>query len=141
MDGLFVCYNENMETFKPHAPWVRTFFFWTGIIATILYRAIIVLVDVDNSLLKGAWYVGTVGFIIYFAHRYQVASRRAKLVVEYKLAERVSQSKDFNDDEKSAMQYVFGTLLSSKEKWNYYCIFATSIIALVWGVFADFILK
>lgn len=130
-----------METFKPHAPWVRTFFFWSGIIATILYRAIIVLANVDQGLLKGAWYVGTIGFILYFAHRYQVANRRAKLVASYKLSERVVASKDFNDEEKSAMQYILGTLLSSKEKWNYICIFVTSAIALVWGVFADFILK
>ncbi len=85
--------------------------------------------------------MGTVGFIVYFAHRYQVASHRAKLVLDYKLAERIAESKDFNDEEKSAMQYIFGTLLSSKERWNYYCIFATSIIALIYGVLVDFILK
>lgn len=130
-----------MTTFKPHAPWVRTFFFWVGIVATILYRLIIVLANMNQGLLKGAWYVGTLGFIFYFAHRYQVASRRAKIVVDYKLTERIAESKDFSEEEKSAMQYIFGTLLSSKEKWNYYCIFATSIIALVYGVFADFILK
>ncbi len=130
-----------MKEFKPNAPWVRSFFFWIGIIATILYRAIIVLANLNQGLLKGAWYVGTVGFILYFAHRYSVAARRAKLVAEYKLTERIAGSTEFNDEEKSAMQYIFGTLLSSKEKWNYYVIFATSIIALLWGVLVDFILK
>lgn len=130
-----------MKEFKPSAPWIRSFFFWSGIIATILYRAIIVLANLNQGLLKGAWYVGTIGFILYFAHRYQVASRRAKIIGDYKLTERIAESKDFNDEEKSAMQYVFGTLLSSKEKWNYYCIFITSAIALLWGVLVDFILK
>lgn len=130
-----------MKEFKPHAPWIRSFFFWIGIIATILYRAIIVLANLNQGLLKGAWYVGTIGFILYFAHRYLVASRRAKLIADYKFTERIAESNDFNSEEKSAMQYVFGTLLSSKEKWNYYVIFATSAIALLWGVMVDFILK
>ncbi len=120
-----------------HRPATRTFFFWTGIIATIAYRAIIFFTGANPLTLRIIWYIGTVGFIVYFLHRYDIAKRRTRVIQELGLADKISQLKELSDTDREGMQYLFSTLQSSREKWNYYVIFASSIIALLAGLWMD----
>lgn len=129
-----------MVTFQPHKRIVRLGYFWAGIIATFAYRIIIVLTGFSQIWLKIAWYVGTIGFIFYFAHRFEISKKRAKLIDEYQLVKKVEELPGLNPDERGAMNYIFHTLISSLEKWNYIFIFVTSGIALLWGIIIDFIL-
>lgn len=122
---------------NPHRPAIRLFFFWTGIVATFAYRIMNVLGHLSQFWVTIAWYVGTVGFIVYFSHRYQVSGRRAKLILNLQLEQKMTQAAGLTDDERRAMSYVFGTLQSSKEKWNYIFIFLMSGIALLVGVILD----
>ena len=110
-----------------HRPATRAFFFWTGIIATILYRAIIFFTIANTVVLRTIWYIGTIGFIIYFLHRYDIAKRRSRVIQELQLAEKIPQLKELSDTDRAGMNYLFATLQSSHEKWNYYVIFASSI--------------
>jgi hypothetical protein len=121
-----------------HSKPVRLTYFWIGIAATTAYRAIIFFTDANPAILKITWYVGTIGFIIYFAHRYQVSGRRARAIEEYKLTEKIPQLSELTPEERGALSYVLSTLRSTKEKWNYIFIFATSAIALIAGVIIDF---
>lgn len=130
-----------MEKPKLHSKSLRLFFFWAGILATFCYRAIVVVNNYSQFWAQVFWYVGTVGFIFYFAHRYQISEKRAKLIREYKLDEKIKMSSDFSPDEKDVMKYIFDTLQSSKEKWNYYFIFASSAVALILGFYLDFVRK
>ncbi|MFA6042191.1 MAG: hypothetical protein WCV85_00845 [Patescibacteria group bacterium] len=123
----------------PHPRPLRLFFFWSGVIATICYRAIIFFSDANPALLKGSWYIGTVGFIIYFAHRFQIAQRRSMVLQKYNLAQKVPQLAELSAEERQAMTYVFQTLGSSREKWNYILIFVSSGVALLAGVYLDFL--
>jgi len=130
-----------METFRPHKKIVRLAYFWSGIIATFAYRIIIVLTGFDPVWVKISWYIGTVGFIIYFIHRFEISEKRTKLIAKYGLEEKISQLSDLNPDERAAMGYIVKTLYSSWERWNYIFIFITSGLALIWGVIDDFIIK
>lgn len=121
-----------------HAKPIRLLYFWIGIAATTAYRAIIFFSEANPTVLKVTWYVGTIGFVIYFAHRYQVSGRRARAIEEYKLAEKVPQLSELTPEERNALTYVLSTLRSTKEKWNYIFIFTTSAIALIAGVIIDF---
>jgi len=120
-----------------HSPASRAFFFWTGIIATIAYRSIIVFTEGDHVILRTTWYIGTIGFIVYFLHRYDVASRRTRVIKELDLANKVPQLKGLSDQDRAGVQYLFATLQSSREKWNYYIIFVSSILALLFGLWQD----
>lgn len=120
-----------------HRPATRNFFFWTGITSTILYRAIIFFTDPNSVNLRVIWYIGTIGFVIYFLHRYDVAKRRTRVIQELKLDEKVPQLKELSDADRQGMEYLFATLQSSREKWNYYVIFSSSILALLAGVLMD----
>lgn len=121
----------------PHSALTRNFFFWSGVVATVLYRAIIVMNHVPGPWAKVFWYVGTAGFVLYFAHRYQISERRAKLLIDSQLLEKVKQSNIAPDDQ-VAFEYVLGTLQSSKERWMNIIIFVTSAIGLVVGAWLDF---
>lgn len=120
-----------MDVPRPHPTWLRLSFFWVGITATFAYRAILVLERVGQGWVRLAWYVGTLGFVIYFAHRYQVSARRARLIHEYGLVEKTLRLGGLESRDRAAMEYVFQTLESSKEKWNYIAIFSLSATALV----------
>lgn len=133
------CYTHSMSVPRLHSKSLRALFFWVGIIATFAYRVIIFFSDANPVLLKAAWYVGTVGFIVYFIHRYQISQRRAQAIQDFRLAEKVSTLTELSADEKAAMAYVFSTLRSTREKWNYVFIFVSSGAALLAGVYLDFL--
>lgn len=122
---------------KVHSSAVRWSFFWIGILATFSYRIIIILNNVSDTWLNVAWYVGTVGFIIYFIHRFDVSRRRAALITERSLYEKIRNNAPLSEEDRVALNYILGTLRSTKEKWNFVFIFTTSGIALVIGLILD----
>lgn len=126
-----------MEVPRPHSSFVRNLFFISGIIATLAYRAI-VLID-DRKILQIFWYIGTVGFIIYFLHRYQISQKRSRLIVENDLEKKIANTEGLSELDKASVGYIFGTLRSTKEKWNSVVIFASSILALLAGIYLDFL--
>ena len=126
-----------MDIIKPHAKPVRLFFFWAGVIATLAYRVIIILNFYSPLWVKISWYIGTIGFIIYFGHRYDIQRKRSKLVSDYKLIEAVEQTRYINKEQKQALNYIVKTSLTSKSRWNSAFICLMSILALVVGIVMD----
>lgn len=120
-----------------HSPFTRAFYFWIGVVATVAYRIIVILNNYNQKWAQLSWYLGTVGFILYFMHRYEISERRFKLIKEHKLMEKL---KDLNlsTEEREALEYILKTLTSTKEKWNYIFIFIMSFIGLVAGLYLDF---
>lgn len=129
-----------MESLTTHKKSTRLIFFWIGIFATFIYRLIIVLNNYSAQWVQVAWYAGTIGFVIYFIHRFQVSEKRAKIIAEHDLANKVD-GMPIADIDKQAMKYIFNTLRSSKERWNYIFIFTLSGIALLYGIIMDFIVQ
>lgn len=117
--------------------WMRIFFFWSGIIATVSYRSIVILNHYSQAVALAAWYIGTIGFIIYFWHRSKISEKRVQMIKQYDLIEAVKQT-NLTQDQIEANEYILTTLLSTKEKWNYLVIFVTSFLALIIGIYLDF---
>ncbi|MFA6551736.1 MAG: hypothetical protein WCV41_04385 [Patescibacteria group bacterium] len=117
----------------------RLLVFWVGIIATIAYRIIVVLNSYSAFWVQVAWYIGTIGFVWYFAHRYRVENDRENLIAAKNLTAKIAGDKKLNADDRDALVYVLKSLQSSKAKWNYIAIFFFSAIALIYGVYVDFI--
>lgn len=113
------------------------FFFIIGVIATIAYRAIVVLNDYSAYWVKVTWYIGTIGFAWYFWHRYQVENRRDKLVTELKLVEKTEQDIKLSPEEKKALTQVLTSLKNSLASWNYIIIFISSFIAIAYAIYFD----
>ena len=128
-----------MPQTKEHSKFLRNFYFWSGIIATLAYRIIIVLNFYSNTWVKMSWYIGTIGFIIYFIHRYQISEKRAKLIKNNQLRQKIRDCAGINDQDTESLDYILRTLVTSKEKWNYIFIFLLSGLALITGIILDFI--
>ncbi|MDP3993351.1 MAG: hypothetical protein Q8Q05_04040 [bacterium] len=126
---------------KTHSNFVRSIYFWIGIAATLAYRIVIVLNHISPTWVLASWYIGTVGFIIYFAHRYQISEFRANLIKINLLSEKINRDEQLSANDKEAIDYIFKTLQSSREKWNYIFIFVSSVLALMAGIYLDFIAR
>lgn len=132
-----------MEDAKANPKSLRLFYFWAGIVATFAYRAIVVLNFYSATWVKIFWYIGTIGFILYFIHRFDISKKRSALIVEHRLREKLDKNTldKLTPDDEEALAYILKTLVSSKEKWNYYAIFIMSALALILGVLLDFVFK
>lgn len=128
-----------MENIKTHSKKVRLFFFWVGVMATLSYRAVIVFNFYSNTLVKISWYIGTIGFIIYYIHRFDIAKKRSRVIVEHGLREKLNHPENLNEADHQALAYILETLVTSKEKWNNYIIFISSGLALLVGLLFDFV--
>ncbi|MCG2695575.1 hypothetical protein L6248_01420 [Candidatus Parcubacteria bacterium] len=116
----------------------RWLIFFIGIIATLAYRIIIILNYYSSLLVAISWYIGTIGFIWYFAHRYRVQNHYADLIVDKKLPEKICENKLTKDD-CDALLYILKSISSSKAKWNSIAIFILSAAALIYAVVVDII--
>ena len=129
-----------MEKYHTSNKYYRLWLFWVGIIATLAYRIIIILNNISSLAVKISWYVGTIGFVWYFAHRYRVQNFHGNLIKEKELVEKIETGRGLSEDDCNALVYVLKSLKSTKAKWNYIAIFILSGIALVYGIITDFIL-
>ena len=127
---------RDLKVIEPSPRPVRWFFFWAGLIATIAYRIIIVLNIYSPSWVRISWYIGTIGFILYFGHRYDVARKRANLVRDYSLVGALDKC-DIDSEKKQALHYLVKTSLTSKSRWNSALIFILSVLALIVGIVLD----
>ena len=132
---------ENIESKKSlivlNSKFYRRWMFVLGIIATIAYRIIVVLNSYNQIYVQIAWYIGTIGFVWYFAHRFNVENRRDKLITSMDLEEKIRNNKVLNHEEKESLVYILKGLQTSLSKWNYIAIFFFSAIALIYGFFQD----
>lgn len=117
----------------PGSKYLRIFFFIAGITATIAYR---ITPFLNPFAVKVAWYIGTIGFILYFWHRSHIETKRATLVKEYGLVNAVEKS-DISPEEKSAVSYLVKTSLTSKARYNSAFIVIISILALIASIAID----
>lgn len=118
----------------------RVWMFMVGILATLAYRLIVVLNHYSALWVQVAWYIGTIGFVWYFAHRFNVEKRRDRVIEDLSLIKKVQKSEVFSQEEKSALVYILKSLQTSLAKWNYIAIFVISSLALVYGLYQDFII-
>ncbi len=115
----------------------RILIFIIGVIATIAYRIVIILNHYSQSWVEMSWYIGTVGFIWYFAHRFNIENRRDNLIRKLHLIEKTQSDQSFNSEDKNALLYILKSLDTSLAKWNYIAIFFFSFLAIAYALYAD----
>lgn len=118
----------------------RYLVFAIGILATIAYRIIVVLNNYDPIWVQIAWYVGTLGFVWYFIHRYHVENKRDRIITDNNLSEKIRQGETLTETERNELANILSRLQSSLSKWNYLAIFILSALALLYGFYHDLIL-
>ena len=114
-------------------------FFIIGLIATIAVRVVTLFIDYNPIYAKIAWYIGVIGFFIFFIYKFQVGQARTRAINKLKLNDKVSKKEHLTDEDYKAIGGILCSLSSNKEKINYFFIFALSGIALLSAIFIDFI--
>jgi hypothetical protein len=118
------------------ASWI---FFIIGLIATIAIRVVTLLIKVDPIYSKISWYVGIVGFSLFFVYKFRIGQERSKLIRRMNLIEKISRRKELADEDYRLIDAILCALSSRKERINYFFIFGLSAVALTLAVYLDFI--
>lgn len=124
---------------EPSKP-IQLMYFWIGLAATFAYRVIIVLNFFDPVWVKVAWYIGTIGLIIYFWSRYRAVQQFQSLIDDNELVAAAQKSDDFSPEQTQALTHVLSSLKETKAQINYVMIFILSFIALIAGLYLDFVM-
>ena len=126
-------YKNCRESFSS---WV---FFIIGLIATIAMRVVTVLLHVDPVYGKIAWYIGIGGFTVFFVYKFRINQSRFKSIHKTALFDKVNNHENLTADDYDLISAILCSLISQKERINYFFIFGLSGIALVIAFYIDFI--
>lgn len=116
-------------------------FLFIGLIATISIRMVNFVLDFSLIWAKLAWYIGVGGFTLYFIYKFR---QYLALQIELKnnnLIEKLTCKEQLSEDEYDTLRSVLCQLGSRNTAINYFVIFAASGIALIAGIFQDFIIR
>jgi hypothetical protein len=119
--------------------WISWVFFLIGLIATIAVRIVTILVHVGAIYGQIAWYVGVIGFFIFFAYKFKVEHERSILIKKSGLMEKMSSGKEIGEDDRELISSVLCAISSEKDRINYLFIFVSSAVVLALAIYMDFI--
>ena len=114
-------------------------FFIIGLIAIVAVRAVTILEHVKPIYGKMAWYVGILGFFVYFAYKYKIEYNRSRLIKTSKLVDKILHGGSIEKEDRQTIGSVLCALSSSKDRINYFIIFSSSAVVLVIAFYLDFI--
>jgi len=114
-------------------------FFIIGLVATIAIRAVTVLVHINPIYGQIAWYVGVLGFLIFFLYKFKVEHARSRLIKKSRLMHKISQDGGIEKGDRELISSLLCSLSSNKDKINYLVIFASSVVAIVIAIYLDFL--
>lgn len=118
------------------ASWI---FFIIALVAAVSVRLVNVLLNASQFWAKAFWYIGVIGFAVYFLYKFNLDLRLKRYLEKSRLQEKLNQQEGLTQDEYKALAGLLCNLRSKKEAINYFFIFFTSAIALFLGIYQDFL--
>lgn len=124
--------SDTMLQKKPHIvpKYIIYGFFLLGLVSAIAFRAIIVLQHIDPFWVRPVWYVGAIGYFLFFLYRYAITRKRKKAVEEYELIEKLKANACLTENDREVVLYLLSSIKFSLEDLNYALIFLLSVIAI-----------
>ena len=105
-------------------------FFVVGLLAAFAFRTLIVLPHVRPDLFRPVWYLGTIGYVLFFFYRYTISQKRRNTIKNFSLIAKLNEQKTLSDDERQAVVYLLSSINKSRENLNYLFIFLLSFLAI-----------
>ncbi len=90
------------------------FYFWLGLVSAIFLRLIIIADYYNGVLSKLFFYLGVIGYLVFFAHRYHIATRRVSVLKSLELLEKIETRTPLSEDDYRGLQYIMWSLSVSK---------------------------
>jgi hypothetical protein len=106
-------------------------FFTLGLISAIAFRAIIVLQRMEPAWIRPVWYIGTIGYFLFFLYRYFITRKRKKAIEKFELIEKVKANACLTDNDRELVLYLLSSIKTSLEDLNYAIIFLLSVITII----------
>jgi hypothetical protein len=121
-----------MEKIKPHTvpKSVIYAFFVLGLISAIAFRGIIILQRLEPKWVRPVWYVGTIGYFLFFLYRYIITKKRKHAIENYRLIEKLKENACLEEEDREVVLYLLSSIKSSLEDINYALIFLLSVLAI-----------
>lgn len=116
---------------------VINLYFYIGLISAILLRSIVIANHYSVFWGKAIWYIGVVGYLWFFTHRYHIAKRRIGVVKNLDLLEKVKNRQKLSENDFEGLEYLLCSLSVSKERANYLIISVLSIVAIIISLSLD----
>jgi len=104
--------------------------FWLGLSTAVAIRALIVLNHVNPSWVRPVWYFAVLGNFLFFYYRYQITSKRKRVIREHRLIEKISANDELTTSDRQVLTYLLNSIKMSPEHWNYLIIFFFSLLAI-----------
>ncbi|MFC1807163.1 hypothetical protein ACFL0T_02210 [Candidatus Omnitrophota bacterium] len=133
----FVCY-DCVKLKKCTDSVISWVFFFIAIIAVIAIRAVNVAWEYNQLLAKVFWYIGVVGFFIFFIYKFRDHVILHKELAKSKLTDKLLNREALSDEDYDVLATITCKLSSKKDKINYFFIFFFSGLALILAIYADF---
>jgi hypothetical protein len=105
-------------------------FFILGLISAIAFRAIILFQRLEPLWVRPVWYIGTIGYFLFFLYRYAITKKRKKAIEEFQLIEKVKANACLSDQDREVVLYLLSSIRLSLEDINYAIIFILSLVAV-----------
>jgi hypothetical protein len=128
-------YTECRET---AASW---FLLFISLIATITIRLVNVVMDFSQLWAKIFWYMGVSGFFIFFLYKFRLDRSTQRQIDRMNLLDRLTDKEQLSVHEYDFLRGILCQLRSKKDTINYFFIFFTSGLALLLGIYQDFLKK
>jgi hypothetical protein len=106
-------------------------FFAIGLLSAFAFRMLIVFAHTQEQLFRPVWYMGTIGYILFFLYRYAISQKRKKAIEQYELIPKLKQQTRLSKEEIEVVVYLLSSLRKSREHLNYLFIFALSFMAII----------
>jgi hypothetical protein len=121
---------------KPHIvpKYVLYSFFVLGLLSAVAFRAIIVFQHLKPLWVRPVWYVGVLGYLMFFFYRFKITKKRKKAISDFKLLEKLKDNVNLTDRDRNVLIYLLCSLKVSPEDMNYAVIFLLSLIAIVFDM-------
>lgn len=134
----FVC-TDCVKLQKCKEPFFSWVLFFIALVAVISIRAVNVLMDVNPVMAKIFWYTGIVGFLIFFAYKFQYDTALQKELASTRLSDKLLSKNALLEHDYHVLATIVCKLSSKKDAINYFFIFFFSGIALALAIYVDFI--
>lgn len=123
---------ESMEKAKLHTvpKYIIYAFFVLGLLSAIAFRGIIVLQHLEPTWVRPVWYIGTIGYFLFFLYRYMITKKRKHAIEHYELIAKLKANACLGDEEREAVLYLLSSIKFSLEDINYALIFILSVVAV-----------
>lgn len=127
---------ERVRCRDSSASWI---FFFIGVVAAFSVRLVAVFMKHNMLYAKAAWYVGVIGFFIFFLYKYNVDTARARLIKKSGLPGKMRRRENLSADDYHLVGEILCSLSSKKDRVNYLIIFSTSVATILFALYEDFL--